>query len=935
MSIIDDDDFADRPPCLTFSNDAVVHDHGLKLKVNKANYNSPIEKKATLHTPKQQQSNYYSPSFSNVNATPLSKRKLQAPSAINPGLTQRKQKKKAPKQTQLDKDAQLKYKMAALRGSKNREAATSSHLHPNSAATNQQKQSQMHHHQHKSHKDHQPQQSIPNQYMHQHSAQMPAGYPSVQPMYYPPAQEYMAAPPPQPEEVPWFFKALGTVLDNGKKIFAPPQVVNVPKSASPVTPAVPLNILPGSLTPEISAGGFSANPELYQHSMMQQQNQFPVQNYYYPYTQPSGYPPNNYYVDGTQAWKGGYTEDAGYGMPSPGKVGFSYDEMQEVGPEGFPSPLLSHRSVTPKPVQMPIPRPSGNASFFDAFSSTIHVILMPLAILVLSITALAVTDVTEPSSNLVQQMAGFLNNIIRSGAIITMFCSALFILYKYLALTKTTSIRKSSTPKPVDNEIYFAGQSLDNDPFYWHTIQEAQEIARNEMQKLNRHNSNSRRYGLLSPIEATPYNNYAEPYPSQQMMAPPMMPYYMQPNNYVFQAQPYQTNPYIPYSNPTYGQTYDQYGLPTPIIQYPESELGEEIPVKSSKQNKPKGTPVVLNKGVNFATPQIGKPSPQSEGTSPIFGGLFNLPSPMPPSAQQQQPTPIPGAIPGAFSANAAPGYNMTTPLPAQPQPPFVSGTSAGKTSMEEYLSNMGILSGENNDSKSVNPVPPATGGYPPGNMTANYVVDPMVLSSNKGYVHHFSFLPAGSKLDENDDTLDPLFEKKHKKLHVLDLAENKDFRKEILQEMEAPGNGMFLSMPPVPNVDDHTTEMKLPKELFNLSSSIKSNPYLSGYHYNYPNIPSRTSSVAPSVLLPPSANRGVFGTPFNNMEYSLLEAALDKASKKKESKDEKAKKEKEKKKKEEEEKNKLPIIEDKYYVDGYSCKPYGPPPKRYRAVKV
>lgn len=389
----------------------------------------------------------------------------------------------------------------------------------------------------------------------------------------------------------------------------------------PVTPSMGLsdNISPQSST--IGDNFVTTNPDRFSNAMVRQPVQLPMQSNFYQYTPPSEYPPNPYTV-GSAPRNPGYTEDPALDMPSPGKVGYGPEQTHDEIPDidiGSPSSVNSPVAVTPI-VSEP---PSASLKYFNFEAA--QGLVVPAVVLVLSVVFLATSSASESSNNVIQQMAGVFNNILRSGSIITMSGSSLYLLYKYLSFTKPASKVVASSPLPPTNpekEIYFAGQSLVNDPFYWQTIQEAQEIARNELEKLNKNRTNPQHYRIPASnnteVSRVPYTEMYRPQQTlQQNMAPqPVIPYYRPPNNkYVPTSQPYYDNLHIPYANAMYNPSYS--------LQY-NKNIGEEYQHKNDNNYTEQPRPVAMRRTLSLPPLRKVKASSQPGMASPIFNRFFS-----------------------------------------------------------------------------------------------------------------------------------------------------------------------------------------------------------------------------------------------------------------------------------------------------------------------
>lgn len=144
----------------------------------------------------------------------------------------------------------------------------------------------------------------------------------------------------------------------------------------------------------------------------------PYQPSYVPYNQQLQYPYNLYSETMHTPWNLAYNDNIGREMPSPGKIGFhavpaSQEEFAQEGIIPAGSTLQGTLLFSPKAA-----KDGGNSSF-----TVLRSLLLPLVALVLSVTALTITDASEPSTNVIQQVAGMVNTMIRSGALISLVAS--------------------------------------------------------------------------------------------------------------------------------------------------------------------------------------------------------------------------------------------------------------------------------------------------------------------------------------------------------------------------------------------------------------------------------------------------------------------------------------------------------------------------------
>lgn len=952
MTSISEDSFVDSPPCLTFTDDTSDNEKPWS-KPKKSALTSKNTKISPYNNSNSCHTNTKSTS-AKINTTTAKHKKTANGSAF---YDPSKLKKKQAKQTQFQKNNQ----------------------YDNANAI-------------KSRKQHLKTQLVSDQYPspQSQSFRIPKAY-SEQPYSIQNFQTQQPTPSFEPTEIPWVFKALGSIWDNGRKIFAPPQVAPIQESVEPA------ELLPGALSPDClgistplapnnSEGGYLSEmmaDEPVTPTVAQQPEYYNQYNQYHQQQIPeySEYVENSYSTESYPNWTPSYT-NPGYSnngireMPSPGKLGFSRTPVysQEFSEEFEGPELVGSQYGTEFLVQ----EVEANSSPFGKLSSIdFRAFLIPVAIFAFSLTTLLITSESEPSNNLVQRVAGFINTIMRGCSVVAMFCSLLYISYKYLTLPSHKTFVNQPISQPGQQQqqdsngnVFIAGQALEEDPFYLQTLQQAEEMARVEVERMKNREFTAQQQQLYSgigiaaqpalmPVE-TPNNPYTDAYTPPQVTDPSStMPQYYMPSNYVSAAshQPYYVS-----------------------------------------QNMASQTADLMEGAANKYTPNSDNSEPQtfdqsmlSKDTSPLAGeNLLNTSFPLPMSSPKRT---IPHALQTA--------EHIATTLSQQKSPnsaTVASPTTATDTSAtQEHLNIVNSKPSGPEGQETVNPIPQAAGfSYPSGYMIPNYTTDsdahdsssPTALSDNDGHVYNYSFLPAGTSLNDDDDDENeghtqnihnwpatPIMvepevrrseeakdrKKKKSSMHVLDLAKDENFRQEIMYEMEASSNGKFLSMPALPSVDyidddgdnDNssnsykpataaTTKRRVSRKSVNDRSSglgADSQKLFESFgpFGNKPNS-DKTSGIANQRQSKP----GVFGTPYNNMEISRLESAIEKASQKKNSADEEKrgveKKADEKKTKAtlkaKEQKGKEDNVESNYFVDQFACKPYGPPPKRYRGVK-
>ncbi|VVT48601.1 uncharacterized protein SAPINGB_P001859 [Magnusiomyces paraingens] len=548
----------------------------------------------------------------------------------------------------------------------------------------------------------------------------------------------------------------------------------------------------------------------------------------------------------------------------------------------------------------------------------------PLFVLIASVIALAMTSSTVPSTNFFQQIAGYINSLVRTCAAVGGLISAIFLGIKFMTASPATNRGKAS-----NFEMKFvAGQSLGDEYGQNHYNNEriSPFVSPHFFPAYVPPQQNQIFYPNPPPLSFIP-PSYISPMISPNMISvtPQVMPTQIPMSSSIVTPQLHVQPPTIPNSQNTKlsGSTL-QVPLQTPSTILPGTPIsrtasGQLSPgmlkpellssAKSNKENPPPLNKYLSNIGVSSATE-----TPLNEGATktslntpaqniservatPALPQLAQTPSPIFPFAQ----------TPTSVLTNASiamPNNVLKTPL--QIPDPHKMGTPLPATVPA--------------------PVPAPVPIMLPASQPA---LDPEanVQASNKGFVKHISFVPAGTILDDMkylpDEKIDPA------KLRYFDLADDK-LRNDLKEELLLRSNHGHILMPPLPNVDDpgleHLELLKGSYATFPLNmETLKENLSDRGlmgeklppinYKQMYEVFEKRLDAVS---MRPANASKDKDGTKtFAEKKEEQIKSILKTPSKIKSAT--------------------LPgdAILDDYYVDDYACKPYGPPPKRYRALRV
>lgn len=864
-----DYDFGESPPCLMIPTDdeKIIENDGLKVKVNKVGYDSPINAHAKMATVSS--SNNPSSSYAFNGSKTQGKRILHAPNS-----TAAPSRKPVKKQTKTS---------SAVNGKVTNNMSSKQKTQQHSKQKLQIPSNQL--------LQPPPIDYSPGLTKHQLAAQAQSPLQIHNPIQSPQIGQYQTSQQgsPNPEDVPFFFKAIGAIADKVKQTFVPPTVntIQAPPSTSPA--------MPGQLSPT-----FPALQQQQQQQQPQMQPQLPPQLPPQMLPQPQQQQPmpqqipqnfgqttpyTNYYTPGigpqvynTPMPQVGPQSTTLRPMPTPELVGFNVNGPQVETPyQNSPTPS----NATLSGANTNISSPTSSGSFIGSISRGIIV-------LAISISILTITTESEPSSNVLQQVAGFVNTLIRSAAMLSVPGGILYIGFTYLM----SAAGKSSGPKNPGQVV--AGQAFNGDPLYYQ-YSEDQGLANFlgahygnyfTSQGLPPPNPQIARYPGMSP--ATMNAILAQ---QQQQQQQPMVQPYIPPQN-IYQLQPTPNVTYTPMVNQR---------------QSPFMALAQMFSPFFSKQQ--------------LSQPQYVPPFQQPQQPQ-----------------QQQQPQPQPQPQP----------QQQPPQKPPKPQKQKKEKNKNGKVSMHDYLTQNGIphsspisenekaakskSSNENKNSKAENPTqkPNTSANIDPESAAAMEFLQQMqmnlakeedekVAASKKGFVSHFSYIPAGIMVEDKKKT--KLSDQETKRLHMLDLARDEKFKKQIFDDLNSPGDGTYLNMPPLPNIDNpaHDRVFHFPKA----GSS------LGGDDEEYGRKPRNEDASLPTD-----------GTEFFPLTASF-EAQLDAVSRRKPL-DKKDKVELAEIKLEEEDPKNVRLQVHKvksdhpdYYVDKYACKPYGAPPARYRGIKV
>lgn len=743
-------------------------------------------------------------------------------------------------------------------------------------------------------------------------------------------------------EVPVFFKLLGGVYDRAKQIFTQPEVTAVQPDFKTIQQAN--TPIPGQYSPAVDKFHHTIPPAYPQTPTGPQvmptafhpQEPQGLQTLFSNVPGAAGPPLGTPLMDGLYQGQGPmfYSPGPNYAQPMPPPA---------LGPQQFQQQPQQHHlnqnGLPPGHREMPTPEQVGfflgqNSTYLDyqkayeqmmeqhqqridqdygsvyshahveqpeeSVFSLVKSASTPILVLCASGLALTLTSATEPSANVLQQMAGYLNTFVRSSSLAGAGISLAILAYKYSSLGK---------PEGNSKDKFIAGQSFmdPNDPLFYQHSQEG-------------------------PV---PYMNPQQPqFPPNEVIHE----FYGHPHFVPLQQNVPLMN-VIPPGNVN----------PTPLMNPVTPQF---IPDQISRLLN--GTPIPMTPQVQFTTAPPTAPAAATSNKRVSSGSTLQVPSRAPSAKPQGTPNIQPAAgqlFPGLlvtpqvgsekppmqmndYLASIGVAAGMKTPIPqakdAAPTPNINVAAIPGAMPIQVPLqvptpSPMPVISAAQNPT----PIPAPVSGP----MLAPQIIQEApkmpkspvdAISSNKGYVKHFSFIPAGTMLDDmkvhEDEKIDP------SNLRYFDLAGGK-LSDDLMAELKLRRSGGNLLMPPLPNIDDPRLTHSIPSNLEGTYPIFPLEMELEKENYEW-------MAQTP----PPLDYKKLYKTFEAQLDEVSMRPADAKAKKGKseaEKTDDKIKSILKNGDKTKSAKGAEHIVIDDYYVDDFSCKPYGPPPKRYRALRV